>query len=245
MHATDNLHSLHRHEEDLRAKSLGVIEKDAALNDHWTMVSEALNVIYAFAHDHAHQNDNELTLQLLGIRLFNAASASVKLAMSGYYQKAFDQVRDILETSFLVDYLTTYPDKIVEWKAADKKTRVSKFGPGFIRNALDKRDGYTSGARKKIYDLISEHASHASYPGFRLVMNAENLGEIGPFFDEVKLKSWLEELVKRLSHAAVILVSNHEGRDDALLIAKAHYLEAVNTWREKYLAPPQSAASGA
>jgi hypothetical protein len=50
---------------------------------------------------------------------------------------------------------------------------------------------YSSGARKKIYDLLSEHASHASYPGFSLVMNAQNLGEIGPFFDEKKLGVWL------------------------------------------------------
>src|SRR3981189_3260146 len=46
-----------------------------------------------------------LTMQFLGIRLFNAAAVSLKLALSGYYQKAFVHVRDILETYFLVDYL--------------------------------------------------------------------------------------------------------------------------------------------
>ena len=50
------------------------------------------------------------------------------------------------------------------------------FGPGKIRNALDKRDGYTSLERKRIYDLLSEAASHASSVGFALVLNAENLG---------------------------------------------------------------------
>ena len=53
--------------------------------------------------------------------------------------------------------------------------RIADFCPGIIRTALDKRDGYTSGQRKKIYGLISEYASHASYPGM-----------------------WLEELAKRL-----------------------------------------------
>ena len=104
MHPTDNLNSLHTHEEELHAKSLAIIKADAKLSDHWTVVSEAMNVIYAFSHDHLHQSDNELTLQYLGIRLFNAAGASIRLALSGYYQKAFDQVRDILETYFLVDY---------------------------------------------------------------------------------------------------------------------------------------------
>jgi hypothetical protein len=34
--------------------------------------------------------------------------------LSGYYQKAFDQLRDVIETYFFVDYLSTYPKKIDE-----------------------------------------------------------------------------------------------------------------------------------
>ena len=86
MAATDNLTSLHNQEEELRAKSLEAIKGDATLSDHWNLVAEAMNVIYAFTHDHIHESENELTLQYLGIRLFNAAGASIKLALSGYYQ---------------------------------------------------------------------------------------------------------------------------------------------------------------
>lgn len=238
LHPTANLQSLHQHEETLRGMSLEAIRKDSSMSEHWVLVSEAMNVIYAFAHDHPHQSDDELTLQLLGIRLFNAAGASIKLALSGYYQKAFDQVRDVLETYFLVDYLTTHPGKVQEWKAADKRARIAHFGPGFIRTALDKRDGYTSQQRKKIYDLISENASHASYGGFRLVMNAQNMGEVGPFYDEVKLKMWLEELAKRLGHAAIILLSDFEGEDRVLDLTRAHYLATFNAWAKKYLGTP-------
>jgi len=53
-----------------------------------------MNAIWAFTHDHLHGSENELTLQYLGIRLFNAAGASIKLALSGYYQKAFGTRRD-------------------------------------------------------------------------------------------------------------------------------------------------------
>jgi len=235
MATTDNLTSLHKHEEELRAKSLAAIEADAALSEHWNLVGEAMNAIYAFTHDHAHGSENELTLQYLGVRLFNAAGASVKLALSGYYQKAFDQVRDLIETYFLVDYFSTYPDKIDEWKRADKKKRISHFGPGFIRNALDKRDGYTSGGRKKIYDLISELASHASYLGISLTATGPaNMAQVGPFFDEKKLAIWLQELAMRLSHAAVVLVSNSEGSDTMHLMTRKHYLEVANEWWSKY-----------
>jgi hypothetical protein len=129
MAATDNLTSMHKHEEELRASSLAAIEADAALSDHRNLVAEAMNAIYAFTHDHPHGSENELTLQYLGIRFFNAAGASIKLALSGYYQKAFGQVRDVIETYFLVDYLSTYPKEIDEWKCADRKKRISHFVP--------------------------------------------------------------------------------------------------------------------
>ena len=94
-------------------------------------------------------------------------------------------MRDLIETYFLVDYLSTYPKKIDEWRRADKKTRISHFGRGFIRNALDKRSGHTSGERKRIYDLISELASHASYSGISLTTTGpDNMAQVGPFFDE-------------------------------------------------------------
>jgi hypothetical protein len=232
---TDNLESLHAREEELRAQSVAFLKVNPELSDHLTLIAEAMNAIYALAHDHPHQSDDEMTLQLLGIRLFNAAAASVKLALSGYYQKSFDQVRDVVETYFLVDYLTTNRSKIAEWKTADKNTRITKFGPGIIRNELDKRDGYTSGQRKKIYDLISELASHASYPGFQLVMNQDSLGEIGPFYSEKILKAWVSELAVRLGHAAIILLSNTEGQDMRLLLTRAHYLRVMDGWRAKYL----------
>ena len=235
MAASDNLTSLHKHEEELRARSLATIEADASLSDHWNLVAEAMNAIYAFTHDHAHESENELTLQYLGVRLFNAAGASVKLALSGYYQKALDHVRDVIETYFLVDYLSTYPEKIDEWKRADKKKRISHFGPGIIRSALDKRDGHTSGQRKKIYDFISELASHASYSGISLTTTGPaNMAQVGPFLDEKKLAAWLQEIAMRLSHAAVILASNPEGDDHQLLMTQKHYLDVVNKWWSKY-----------
>jgi hypothetical protein len=136
---TDNLFSLHRHEEQLRASSLSAIEADATLRDHWNMLAEAMNVIYAFTHDHVHGSENELTLQYFGVRLSNAGGASTEFALSGYYQKAFAEVRDLIETCFLVDYLSTYPAKIAEWKLANKKQRISNFGLGIIRNARQTR----------------------------------------------------------------------------------------------------------
>jgi len=43
---------------------------------------------------------------MLGIRLFNGAAAVLKLCLSGYYQTAALQARDLLETVFLLDLFT-------------------------------------------------------------------------------------------------------------------------------------------
>jgi hypothetical protein len=235
MKAADNLVGLHRFEENLRVNSLAAIEADPVMSDHWNFIAEAMNAIHAFTHDHVHKSEDELTLQYLGIRLFNAGGASIKLALSGYYQKAFHQVRDVLETSFLVDYLSTYPDKIDKWRRADKKARIVHFGPGVIRSALDKRDGYTSGGRTRIYGLISELASHPTYSGISLTTSGpENLAHVGPFFDQKKLTVWLQEMALRLSPAALALMPAAESSDLQLLATRLHYLKVVNGWWSKY-----------
>jgi hypothetical protein len=245
MAATDNLISLHAGEEQLRTRSLAAIEGDAALSDHWNLVAEAMNAIYAFTHDHVHGSEDELALQLLGIRLFNAAGAAIKLALSGYYQKAFHQIGDVIETSFLVDYLKTHPQEIDEWRRADRKKRMSHFGAGRIRTVLDKRDGYTSGERKRIYDLISEYATHASYPGVTLTTTrAANMAQVGPFFDEQKLRSWLGEIALRLSLAPLVLL-HPDGSDMRLLITTTHYVQVANEWWSKYRRMKPQAASPA
>jgi hypothetical protein len=235
MAAIDNLVSLHKHEEELRTKSLAVIEGDAALSDHWNLVAEAMNAIWAFTHDHVHRSEDELALQLLGIRLFNAAASSIKLVMGGYYQGAFAHVRDVIETSFLLDYLLTYPAEIDEWRRADRKKRMAQFGAARIRTMLDNRDGYKSGERKRIYDLISEYATHASFPGVTLTTSGPaNLAQVGPFFDEQKLRSWLGEMAMRLSHAALVLLPSPDGNDMQLLATHTHYLGVVGKWWSNY-----------
>ena len=129
---TDNLSSLHEEEEKLRARQLALIDGREPLRDHFNVIREAMNLIYGLTHDHPHKSDDELTLQFLGIRLFNAAASSIKLALSGYYQNAFQHLRDILETYFLVDYLRSYPERISIWKAADRKQLMAEFGPRAI-----------------------------------------------------------------------------------------------------------------
>jgi len=245
MAPTDNLASLHDEEERLRTQTLAYIAANEELRDHLHLVREAMNVIWGLTHDYEHKVDDELTIQFLGIRLFNAAACSIKLGLSGYYQNAFQHARDVMETYFLLDYLRSNPEKIAVWKNADNKQLINEFGPGAIRRALDARDGFNSGQRKAIYDLISSHATHVSYRGFRLTTR-NMLGELGPFFSEEMLLAWMQELTKLLTHGAIIYGTHFQGIGLPLLLVKDKYLADLNAWRSKYFdSKPESPSKGA
>jgi len=114
-----NLGSLHEHEENLRGESLGILSTDPHHAEILFLVATAMGILFGFSHDHQAQSDDELTLQYFGIRLFNTAGASIKLALAGYAQQALAETRDIMDVAFPLDYFRTYPDEIRVWEEAD------------------------------------------------------------------------------------------------------------------------------
>src|SRR5882757_38472 len=81
----DNLRSTNAHEEKLREESMALIEADEGLRKRLELVEKAMSLIFAYTHDHTARTDDELTVQMLGIRIFNAAASSIKLGLAGYY----------------------------------------------------------------------------------------------------------------------------------------------------------------
>lgn len=227
----ENLRSLHEHEEKLRAESLKILESDTSSSEMLFLISNAMGILFGFSHDHEAKTDDELTLQYFGIRLFNTAAASIKLALAGYAQQALAQTRDILEVGFLLDYFRENPSEISVWKNSDKKARTTKYGPLQIRIALDKRDGNSEQKRQRAYALLSEYASHASYVGFTLTMK-DGYGQIGPFVDEKKLKAWLQEISLRLLPTAEIFGRHFpNGETEPVALYKSYCAQILKWWK--------------
>src|SRR5215510_8651515 len=103
---------------------------------------------------------------MLGIRLFNGAAAVLKLCLSGYYQTAALQARDLLETAFLLDLFTADAALIAVWRADSNDAR---FRPVRGRLTLDDRDGFRERKREQAYKLLCELAGHPNEKGFRLL----------------------------------------------------------------------------
>jgi hypothetical protein len=214
--AFSDLNATHDHEEKLRAESMTLIHADPELSRRLAAIEKAMALVFAYTLDHESRSVDEGTMQMLGIRLFNAAASGVKLALAGYYQTAFQQARDIMETGFLLDYFSTSPQQISVWKAADRATRRKLFDPVQIRKALDDRDGDTEMKRAAEYRKLSELASHATWRGFRLT-SREGFGELGPFVEVINLKAWMQEMVLRLGPSAVMYANQFPDADPNLV----------------------------
>ncbi|MBI2884777.1 MAG: hypothetical protein HY590_00745 [Candidatus Omnitrophica bacterium] len=230
----ENLESLHGHEQEIHTKAILYINSQSVLKEHLELIQECLNVLYGMLTVHQQRTDDELTLQYLGIRMFNTVVASTKLLLIGYYQVSFAVQRDLLETGFLLDYFASFPQQVSLWKQATDEQLERDFSPVVIRKALDNRDKAQGRKRKEIYKRLCKYASHPSYPGFKLVA-PKGLGEIGPFYDEKYLGSSLGELVLRAPYFVLIFLTYFKQLPSNFLKPHTQFLIKYKSWAQKYL----------
>lgn len=230
----DNLESIHKNEEELRTQSILQINADSKLKDQFDIIHKSLNLVFDLTTAYKHESADELTLQYLGIRLFNSTVTSIKLLLAGYYQSSVVLQRDILETGFLLDFFLSSKEKIVEWRESSSRDRQRRFNPAVIRKALDERDGFEGRKREEVYKLMCEYATHPSYQGF-IMVSPQGLGKIGPFLDKKYLKHTIEELALHVPLFVLIYMSHFEDLPPQFLKVKADYLVQLKNWAQNYL----------
>ncbi len=231
---TENLESLHKHEEEIRTKSILEINANPKLKEQLVIIQESLNMIFDLIKSYRSQTDDELTIQYIGLRLFNSIVSALNLLLSGYYQVSVIIQRDILETGFLLDYFLSDKSTIQDWKTSSNKDRLQKYSPAVIRKALDRRDGFKGKQREQMYKLLCEYAAHPTYPGFKMVA-PKGLGEIGPFLDAKYIKATFEELSIRVPLFSIIYLSHFENLPPEFLKIRTEYLVNIKNWSQKYL----------
>lgn len=229
-----NLRNLHQHEEFVRVDSLAAITADETLSDHLQAVHDALDHLTVLMQVESTPDSDSHTLQLFVIRLFNTRASALKLGLSGYYQIAFQLLRDSLELVNLVDLFRADQTIVSQWKAADDKKLRKDFSPAAVRTVLATFPQYAGQDRKKLYALFSGHAAHITYNGFHLVA-PRNSPMLGPFFESKLLRALLEDLGQHMSHATIALSSMFEKGELPVLMAKAAYLEELGKYRQKYI----------
>jgi hypothetical protein len=232
----ENLSRLHNREKEIRDQSLGAAAQNAELMDHLAIIEHWMDKIFYFAVEVPTTDEDGLTVQRLGIRLFNTSACALNLLLAGYYQNAAGQMRDLLETGFLIDDFSIDRTRIKLWREGSEKERRQVFQPIEVRKRLDKRDGFTANGRAAAYSFLSEYGAHPTHKGVFLIYpdGLAGLGKCGPFFELKFLKAAIEELAKGLLDATIKFADHFSGIGTT---GQSHkeLLAKTNVWAQKYL----------
>lgn len=236
MSLPENLESLHRQEELLRGKALEFVALDQKLALHFAVIEQAMNLGDLLRKSPIDDEDMKV-IQILGMRMFNAFGASLKLALTGYLQNSTLVMRDILETVFLVDLFRGDRTQIAQWRMADKKTLREKFSPAAVRKALDARDGHTMKRREEHYKLFSELAGHPTMKS-DWMMRPKKDGDavIGPFMEKTALEAVLSEMGRLAIFAGEQLNAFFPADWEAAVEPRLGFMRANKDWMSTFYA---------
>jgi hypothetical protein len=204
------------------------------MQDHVSMINAALHLISSIPSHIEHTNDDELAVQRLILRCFNAGAASLRLARCGYYQPAFSLVRDVIETTFLLDLFSRVPKEVKQWRTLPVKERESRFSTFTVRKKLDDFDPGKKSLRTEIYKRFSNYAAHPTPEG-AAVISPDMMTKIGPFSDEQRFLGVLQELAKHLGYTAIVSGMHMPDDDGVAAQLRASYLGPLNNWLAKYM----------
>jgi hypothetical protein len=235
----DNLLLLQRGEEDLRLRALKLVEANPDLADHLDITERAMDVL-DMLRQHYQGNGDERAISHLAIRVFNDFATSWKLMASGYYQAAALILRDIVETTNLVNAFHVDSALIEKWRKADRRTLKRDFGPAAIRKILDDHAGLGKSRREEIYIKFSTLAGHPTLNGFAMLRPKGMEAHIGPFSDLTALRAVVEEMGMLAPQAGfafcIYLDTQREGPNQI-----AHrFITGAMDYSEKYLGKPYS-----
>lgn len=228
------LEALHKQEQENRTRSVLHINADKSSKEHLETVYASLNTLFELTISYENQTDDELTIQALGIRLFNSIVSSLEMLLAGYYQCSVMLQRDILETGFLLDFFSIDGSVISAWARSTREERLERYSPSKTREALDRRDGFTKERRKETYLTMCEYATHPTYQG-NVMLAPNKLAKIGPFFDPNYLVFLVQELAMRVPYFTLIYSGHFKQLPTRFSEVRAGFVDKLKIWSERYL----------
>ncbi len=225
-----NLQSLQLQEEFLRSKAVEIVERDGKISLHLEAIVHSMDLADLLRQFRT--SDEEMkVIQMLGMRIFNAFGASLKLALSGYSQNSALILRDILETVFLLDYFKTDRRLIERWRHANKKERMKHFSPLRVREALDVRDGFIGKKRYEMYEMFSELAGHPNMNSIHM-MRPQKGGDavIGPFVEATTIQATLSEMGRLAVQAGEALNAFYPENWEEAYQTRVAFQETKHEW---------------
>ncbi len=237
----ENLNLLRQGENDIRDQSIRSIEAGPDLTMHVKMIEQVMDTLQFYRVNYNENTPEQITVLLLGARIFNSIAASFGLIVSGYYQAGGVHTRDVLETTFLLDYFSTDLRLVSKWMAASHQVRKKDYGLVKIRKALDDRDGYTTQKRYEHYKLLCNLAAHPTAEGIGLLRPShDDLAVMGPYRSDLWLNASIEELVKVCLLASDVFVKFFPSKDLPHMKASLARIEGSAAWFKRFFSVDKS-----
>jgi hypothetical protein len=221
-------------ESGIEEKNDSFILASDELKDHLAIINHSLDLISSIPNLIVHTNDDELVVQRLIVRCFNSAASSLRLGRCGYYQTSFAVMRDVVETSFLLDLFDKDRSQIKRWYTLPAKEREKEFKPWKVRKLLDDAEGNKEGLRGAAYKMLSNYAAHPTPEGYTII-SPNHMTQVGPFPDLERLTAVLRELARHLSYAGLVIGSNTPKYHEVAFSLNIRFLTFFNEWRMKYM----------
>lgn len=239
-----NLLFLHQGEEELRQRAIDLVQRCPDLADHLDLTERAMDVM-DMLRQHYQADDDERAISHLGIRAFNGFATTWKLMASGYYQTAALVLRDIVETTNLVNAFHVDRALVEKWRKADRRTLKRDFAPAAVRKVLDDAAGLGKSRREEIYIKFSTLAGHPTLDGFAMLRPKGMDAQIGPFSDPTALRAVLEEMGMLAPQAGFAFCLYLDESIDVCRQVVHRFLTGAMDYSEKYLAKSYSTSERA
>ncbi len=224
-------------ENQLQAESLRRIDGSEKLRLHLVVVEASTDLIYYWVHRGQPRDEDDFATRCLGIRLFNGMAGALSMLLRGYYQISAAIQRDLLETSYLLDFFSIDPKQISRWRLSSAETLKRDFGPSTIRKALDARDKFT-GRRGAAYDLLCQLAGHPTPISFEMLKIDDTNAHCGPFLKNGPLEATLGELAKLAIVSSTHLDVLYEAKTKTDFERKLCALEMNSRWFAEFFNAP-------
>lgn len=243
MNVPRNFLRLHDHEEAIFKSTVASLEGNADDVRNLEVIDKAIGILQILSVKAPSLNQDQLTIQLLGIRVSNALVACIRLLLSGYSQCGVMVLRDAFETALLIDYLHLHPEKIPSWRSAPERLRKQDFAAIEIRFALDERDNDQSRRRQKLYQTLCELGAHPTYKGITLTRAEDGEALWGPFAHPSLLSGILWDVSRISMECAFILGRHVEPQTPDYMAESMSFYEAVSVWMQHALGRPHDAGA--
>jgi hypothetical protein len=243
---------LNNQQQQLRGLAIEALEASPDHLLHLQMVERSLDLLNILVEKAPAANEDQITVQLLGVRVSNDLMGCLQLCLAGLCQSGVMLLRDAFETTLLVDYLHHAPSRIVVWRdftakneqvaSTENRRKVAEeFRAISIREALDSRDGDATLRRQKRYKMLCNLGAHPTSVGAALTRGDDCLPRWGPFFRKDLIFATIEELTWVAMEGALVLGHHFDLQSSPHIAVDIGFYETMSLWNEHFFGVPHQA----